>query len=57
MKKEKLELKVPTINISKFSEEDDGFVLYNNKEGGRFKTVSIAFLIYFLWGGLMYKQT
>lgn len=56
MKKAKPEIKTPTIHINKFKEDLDGFLLYENEEGIRIKTISIAFIVCFLSGFWTYSK-
>lgn len=56
LKKEKTKLHVPTINISKFDKKMDGFILYENRQGGMFKFITLCFIGYFMWGYWTYSQ-
>jgi hypothetical protein len=56
IKKEKVELRTPSIHIKLLSKEHDGFLLYENQEGIRIKAISIAFLLCFLSGLWTYSR-
>ena len=56
LKKVKPALKVPTISISKFNEELDGFLLYENKDELKIRAISIAFIVCFISGIWTYTK-